>query len=154
MAQIALHNLQEAALLGKFLALHAPLQIPYLLSGPLGCGKTTLVRSMMNYLSSTAEVSSPTFSIYNIYPARPPVMHCDLYRCQHIIPEEILEFINHGLLVVEWAEYLPKLHNRLDILFIVDKDTRYLDVTGYGKGKNIEQALARSFPLHDSYKSG
>ena len=53
-----------------------------LMHGDLGSGKTTLTRALVARLpgGATAEVSSPSFTLCNHYPTRPPVVHCDLYR--------------------------------------------------------------------------
>jgi tRNA threonylcarbamoyl adenosine modification protein YjeE len=51
------------------------------LEGDLGAGKTTLVRMVMEQLGSPDLVSSPSFSLINIYHTeRFPVAHFDLYR--------------------------------------------------------------------------
>ncbi|MGE4553026.1 MAG: tRNA (adenosine(37)-N6)-threonylcarbamoyltransferase complex ATPase subunit type 1 TsaE [Desulfovibrionaceae bacterium] len=83
-----------------------------LLSGPLGAGKTTLVRALVEALPGAegAEVASPSFNILNLYPTTPPVAHFDLYRLEGLPPgEEFLELAGDGttLLVVEWSEHLP-----------------------------------------------
>jgi tRNA threonylcarbamoyladenosine biosynthesis protein TsaE len=51
-----------------------------LLYGPLGAGKTTLVREVAVALGVTDPVRSPSFTLANIYAGRPPVQHLDLYR--------------------------------------------------------------------------
>ncbi|MBQ7618178.1 MAG: tRNA (adenosine(37)-N6)-threonylcarbamoyltransferase complex ATPase subunit type 1 TsaE [Desulfovibrio sp.] len=79
--------------------------------GPLGSGKTTLIRALVSSLpgSAQAQVSSPSFALCNYYPVEPPVIHADLYRCQEEIPEELLEALEEGeqVLLIEWAEFLP-----------------------------------------------
>ena len=82
-----------------------------LLTGPLGAGKTTLVRALVEALpgAEEAEVASPSFNIVNLYPTTPPVAHFDLYRLEGLPPgEEFLELAADGatLLVVEWSEHL------------------------------------------------
>ena len=51
-----------------------------LLEGPLGAGKTTLVRGLLEALGLTEPVRSPTFNLLHLYPTNPPVAHADLYR--------------------------------------------------------------------------
>ena len=48
----------------------------------LGGGKTTLARGFVAALpgGETAEVASPSFTLCNVYPTRPEVLHADLYR--------------------------------------------------------------------------
>ena len=78
------------------------------LSGPLGAGKTTLVRGVLAALGHDGEVPSPTFAIVQPYEAaRVPVTHADLYRLED--PSELEELgledqLQGGALLVEWPE--------------------------------------------------
>jgi 5-formyltetrahydrofolate cyclo-ligase len=80
------------------------------LSGPLGAGKTCLVRGLAAGLGSPDEVSSPTFTIENVYRGGPvPLRHLDLYRLPADPGEEdagLFEehFSEAGVSVIEWAE--------------------------------------------------
>lgn len=55
-----------------------------LVSGELGSGKTTFVRGACRALGVTEPVTSPTFTVGQLYPAAgagvPEVAHLDLYR--------------------------------------------------------------------------
>lgn len=83
-----------------------------LLHGNLGMGKTVLVRGIALELGvrSPDEVSSPSFTLVNIYEGRCPVYHVDLYRldgARDIYSIGIDEFIGcDGVTVVEWGERL------------------------------------------------
>lgn len=110
---------------------------PLFLKGPLGAGKTTLACRIAHFFpgGKTAETGSPTFTICNHYPTRPPILHCDLYHCHEKMPDEILEFMEQkqGQLIVEWAEYFPWLpEERLDISLNVVNDARSFKITGFG----------------------
>ena len=77
------------------------------LSGPLGVGKTALVRALIRALGHEGEVPSPSFAIVQPYEALdPPVWHVDLYRIEG--PGEIeelgLDSAADALLLVEWPE--------------------------------------------------
>jgi tRNA threonylcarbamoyladenosine biosynthesis protein TsaE len=85
---------------------------PLLLEGELGAGKTTLVRGLVAALpgAERAEVSSPSFTLANVYPTRPEVAHFDLYRLEgRAAPEELFEALEQAgtWVVVEWAGHLP-----------------------------------------------
>lgn len=118
-----------------------------LLHGPLGAGKTTFVRGFVEALpgSEAAEVSSPSFTLCNSYPTRPPVLHCDLYRSEDLtpdgtlasLPEEVDEALEagEGIILVEWAERLPapaRPTQRLDIYFQVCQNSRFALLVPHG----------------------
>jgi tRNA threonylcarbamoyladenosine biosynthesis protein TsaE len=77
-----------------------------LLDGPLGAGKTTLVRGLIEALGHDGEVLSPSFAIVQPYDDLAlPLWHVDLYRIAD--PSELAELgfdtvLEHGVLVVEW----------------------------------------------------
>ncbi|MGI6551490.1 MAG: tRNA (adenosine(37)-N6)-threonylcarbamoyltransferase complex ATPase subunit type 1 TsaE [Syntrophomonadales bacterium] len=51
-----------------------------LLRGDLGAGKTTLVKGIARGLGFEGMVTSPTFTIMQIYLGRLPIYHLDFYR--------------------------------------------------------------------------
>jgi tRNA threonylcarbamoyladenosine biosynthesis protein TsaE len=86
------------------------------LSGPLGAGKTFLVRAICRSLGlpPRVRVTSPTFALIHEYEARLPIVHVDLYRLTR--PSELRELgltalrDEARLLLVEWGEpYLEEL---------------------------------------------
>jgi tRNA threonylcarbamoyladenosine biosynthesis protein TsaE len=83
----------------------------FLLEGPLGAGKTTLVQGLAEGLDVQTPVSSPSFVIENQYRGRLVLYHVDLYRLERVEPElwESLEehLYGDGVAAVEWAERLP-----------------------------------------------
>lgn len=93
------------------------------LEGPLGAGKTTLVRGLLRGLGHRGAVRSPTYTLVEGYPlgAGKQVLHLDLYRLAD--PEE-LEYLGvreldapDQLVLIEWAERggerLPRADLRL-----------------------------------------
>ena len=78
------------------------------LSGPLGVGKTPLVRAMIKALGHGGEVPSPSFAIVQPYETiDPPLWHVDLYRIEQAseIAELGLESVSdEGVIAVEWPE--------------------------------------------------
>lgn len=114
--------------------------VPLLLSGPLGAGKTTLVRGLVHALpgADEAEVSSPSFNIVNCYPTKPQVAHFDLYRVTGHAPEEFLEFLEAQdvLVVAEWIENLARTQWPQEALHLVWRPVpsgRALEIRAWGK---------------------
>lgn len=98
-------------LLGKLLQ---PKDVIYLI-GDLGAGKTTLVQGIAKGLGYTGRVTSPTFTLMNIYPTMPEIYHYDFYRLENnelddLGLEDYLE--RDGIALIEWPsldnEVLPK----------------------------------------------
>ena len=78
------------------------------LSGPLGVGKTTLVRGLIAALGHVGDVPSPSFAIVQPYEdLDPPVWHVDLYRIENSaeIEELGLDSAADSVLLVEWPEH-------------------------------------------------
>jgi tRNA threonylcarbamoyladenosine biosynthesis protein TsaE len=108
---------------------------PVFFQGELGTGKTALIQAMVRALpgSENAEVSSPSFTIVNIYPTTPPVAHFDLYRLQEAdLDESLFEYMDDGdhLLLVEWSEHLPRGYWPEDHILV--------RVDFYGEGRCVE----------------
>ena len=85
-----------------------------ILTGELGSGKTAFTRGLAKALKIDEDnVTSPSFTLVNEYPADPPVYHFDLYRLgdpgelHEIGWEEYLS--RNGIVVVEWGERMEHL---------------------------------------------
>lgn len=87
-----------------------------LLEGDLGAGKTTFVQGIATGLGVTQSITSPTFTILNVYPVPhhlhlTQLVHIDLYRLADIKQLQHLDLPSwqnqHTLLLVEWPERLP-----------------------------------------------
>jgi tRNA threonylcarbamoyladenosine biosynthesis protein TsaE len=86
-----------------------------LLSGPLGAGKTVFVKGLASALGiDPEEVTSPSFTLVNPYPARFPLFHIDLYRLDegaaaaHAVDLDELFSDERAIVVIEWAERLGR----------------------------------------------
>ncbi len=79
------------------------------LRGPLGSGKTTLVRGLLRALGITGSVRSPTFSLLEHYPVGDlNLLHIDLYRLnspRDLAGLGLADFDHPGdLWLIEWPE--------------------------------------------------
>lgn len=147
MATLELNNLDDTRRLGQIIAKAASQQIipPLLLRGTLGSGKTRLTAEITRHLpgGENAETASPSFTICNLYPTTPPVLHCDLYRCHGQAPDDIWDFMDesHGLIIIEWAEFMnPVPAEYLDIYINMNDNERLATLHGVGlAGVKIEK---------------
>lgn len=83
-----------------------------LLTGELGAGKTVFAKGLAAGAGVAApdRVSSPSFTLVNVYEGRWRVFHIDLYRLERetdILDLGWEDFLGEGIVVVEWAERLP-----------------------------------------------
>ena len=81
----------------------------YLLTGPLGAGKTCLTQGIARGLGVDGYARSPTFVLATRYRGRLTLHHADLYRIDH--PAEAWDLgledvmsAGEDVLVVEWAD--------------------------------------------------
>ena len=93
--------------------------------GPMGAGKTTLIKNLCHRLGVSDEVNSPTFAIVNEYldHEQNSIYHFDFYRIKKI--EEAYDigyenyFYSDSLCLIEWPEMieplLPDKYIRVDI---------------------------------------
>lgn len=85
-----------------------------ILSGPLGAGKTFLVRGLCRALGLPEHepVQSPTFTLVRELPTQPRVIHADLYRLSSLEEAEQLGLLEQrdtgAVLLAEWAERFPE----------------------------------------------
>lgn len=106
------------------------------LVGPLGAGKTTLVRAIAEGLGvrDSRVVSSPTFVLLQEYSARLPIYHFDAYRLR--TPAEFFDlgaheyFEGNGVCLVEWADRvvscLPAEHLQITIEVVAESARRFV----------------------------
>ncbi len=85
-----------------------------LLFGVLGAGKTTFIRGVARLLAPGAKVSSPSLNLLKIYnmPDGGHLYHLDFYRVsstKELWDIRIEEFLEDGLVVVEWPGRFPDL---------------------------------------------
>lgn len=124
---IETHSEAETLELGKKLAQEAKPGQVFSLVGDLGVGKTVFTKGMAEGLGITEPVSSPTFTIVQVYEeGRMPFYHFDVYRIGD--PEEMDEigyedyFYGQGICLVEWANLIEELMPENTIHILIEKD--------------------------------
>jgi tRNA threonylcarbamoyladenosine biosynthesis protein TsaE len=133
--ELVITTAERMRALGRALGKAARAGDRFLLEGPFGAGKTTLVQGLAEGLDVQSPVGSPSFVIETQYRGRLVLYHVDLYRLERIEPEllEALEehLYDEGVAAVEWAERLPdELRDGATRLCIsVDDETRRIELT-------------------------
>lgn len=129
---------EETRALGKKLGASALPGEIYTLNGDLGVGKTVFTQGIAEGLGITEPVSSPTFTIVQVYEdGRMPFYHFDVYRIGDI--EEMDEigyedyFYGEGLCMIEWAglieEILPQKRRDVTIEKDLERGFDYRRIT-------------------------
>lgn len=109
----------------------------YCLIGDLGVGKTVFSKGFAEGLGITEPITSPTFTIVQVYDGEKPLYHFDMYRIED--PDE-LEMIGYedyfygqGVCLVEWAnnvsDVIPKKAIWIDIEKDLEKGFDYRKIT-------------------------
>lgn len=84
-----------------------------LLDGDLGAGKTTFISHLCASLGVAQQVSSPTYTISNLYNAPAfSVFHIDAYRMKGAREFYLLgldEYFDESLLLIEWGQRVENL---------------------------------------------
>ena len=82
------------------------------LAGDLGTGKTEFVKGLATGIGSSAQVTSPTFTLIHEYlGGRVPLYHMDLYRLTSEGELDEIGFDDYlsqpGICAIEWANRFP-----------------------------------------------
>ncbi len=116
-----------------------------LLIGPLGSGKTTFTKGIVKGLGGDDRlVTSPTYTLVNIYNAEKTVFHVDAYRVEN--PEDMFYLIegeledNEGIFVIEWGNLVEdNFEDAIKIYFEYDGlDSRRIRIE-CGDNAKVEQ---------------
>jgi len=154
--EMTIHNEDEMHKLGHDLAdVLAEDDVVYLL-GELGVGKTVLVRGLARALGYEGRVTSPTFTIMNVYASTPPIFHYDFYRLESPDLEDLglddyLE--NGGISLVEWPQVgediLPRQALQLSITLRDDDYDGARRVRISAQGEKYREKLERLTQIVD-----
>ena len=107
-----------------------------LMSGQMGVGKTTLIKSILESMNVVDNISSPTFSIINEYKTDKDdtIYHIDLFRLKDISEIDglgLFECFNSGnLCLIEWPDLIER---------IIDLDYNKFKITKYKSKRLIEK---------------
>ena len=125
---------RETFLLAKKLAIDFEGNEVVLLEGELGSGKTIFAKGIASGLGlkDIHQVCSPSFTLINIYQAKFPIYHLDLYRLEKNSDIQDLgweDYLGQGVVVVEWAEKIKfKMDGIRVTLKIGKKDEREIKI--------------------------
>jgi tRNA threonylcarbamoyladenosine biosynthesis protein TsaE len=118
---------EETFQLGQKLGEQAKPGEVYTLVGDLGVGKTVLTQGIAKGLAIEEPISSPTFTIVQVYEeGRMPFYHFDVYRIGDI--EEMDEigyedyFYGQGLTMIEWANLIEEILPEHYLEIRIEKD--------------------------------
>ena len=132
------YSAKETYQIGEEIGRNAKPGSVYTLIGDLGVGKTVFTQGVANGLGITEPISSPTFTILQVYEeGRMPFYHFDVYRIGDV--EEMEEigyedcFYGEGICFIEWAnlieEILPKKYTQVTIEKDLEKGFDYRKIT-------------------------
>ncbi|MBC7333599.1 MAG: tRNA (adenosine(37)-N6)-threonylcarbamoyltransferase complex ATPase subunit type 1 TsaE [Actinobacteria bacterium] len=139
-----------------------------LFSGELGAGKTTFISGLAMGLGVREDLSSPSFTILNIYPLKDEkkFVHADFYRLG-----DIREMIDVGIedylygsdcvVCIEWGnkikDYLENRYLEVEIDYLVNaiEGDRVGYKVGSGNGNSSTKSLKDSFNIRIiTFRSG
>lgn len=99
----------------------------FTLVGDLGVGKTVFTQGLADGLGITEPISSPTFTIVQVYDeGRLPFYHFDVYRIGDV--EEMDEIgyedyvFGQGVCLIEWANLIEEILPQKRSEIIIEKD--------------------------------
>lgn len=135
-------NENQTHYLGWCLGKHIRTGVVIRLMGDLGAGKTCLIQGLARGLdvSDAYDITSPTYTLINDYPARMPFYHVDLYRINSTLDADAIGLwdlmTSETVVAVEWSDRLPDNDWPTESLGITigihsDKE-RHIELFGYG----------------------
>jgi tRNA threonylcarbamoyladenosine biosynthesis protein TsaE len=158
MIELALSGLEATRSLARRLAPALGAGDVIGLAGPLGAGKTTFARALIEALAeaggagSVGEVPSPTFTLVQVYETGAvPVWHFDLYRLER--PADGLELgveeaFASAISLIEWPDRLGEMMpgDWLELRIERDREgARRAVIRGHGaRGAALEGALDKA----------
>ena len=99
----------------------------YTLVGDLGVGKTVFTQGLAEGLGITEPISSPTFTIVQVYEeGRLPFYHFDVYRIGDVEEMDEIGFEDYiygeGVSLIEWSNLIEEILPAKKVEIIIEKD--------------------------------
>lgn len=118
---------KETFNVGKKLGEHAVPGQVFTLTGDLGVGKTVFTQGLARGLGIEEPVSSPTFTIVQVYEeGRCPFYHFDAYRIGNAEEMEEVGFEDYimgdGVSLIEWANLIEEILPEKRTEILIEKD--------------------------------
>lgn len=105
---IITHSAESTEELAKEFAQLLPADTTLALEGDLGVGKTTFVRGLVKGFGITEDITSPSFSLLNVYKGKRMIFHVDAYRLTQASSFDDLMIWDAAVspwnVIVEWPE--------------------------------------------------
>jgi len=121
------------------------------LIGPLGAGKTSLVRGLARVLGVSGRVASPSFIVARFHPGPVPLVHADAYRLEsgrELVEVGLEEWLGEAVVAVEWAERVAEVlpTDRITVVLSMTPDGRRIEVSAGGlRTAEVIDKLAEAF---------
>lgn len=124
---IETRNPEETFRLGQELAENAAAGQVFTLTGDLGVGKTVFTQGFAKGLGIDEPVSSPTFTIVQVYESgRLPFYHFDVYRIGDVEEMDEIGFDDYvmgdGVSLIEWADLIEEILPERRTVVVIEKD--------------------------------
>ena len=124
---IETRSAQETYQLGVDIGKRAKTGQVYTMVGDLGVGKTVFTQGMAMGLGITEPISSPTFTIVQVYDEGTlPFYHFDVYRIGDISEMDEIGFEDYvygdGVSLIEWANLIEEILPDKRIEITIEKD--------------------------------
>lgn len=99
----------------------------YTMVGDLGVGKTVFTQGMAKGLGIDEAISSPTFTIVQVYDeGRLPFYHFDVYRIGDISEMDEIGYEDYvygeGVTLIEWANLIEEILPEHKVCITIEKD--------------------------------
>ena len=102
------HSAESTEEMAKEFAQLLPADTTLALEGDLGVGKTTFVRGLVKGFGITEDITSPSFSLLNVYKGKRMIFHVDAYRLTQASSFDDLMIWDAAVspwnVIVEWPE--------------------------------------------------